>query len=142
MGDAVVKTNRMLKIPSFLHFVEDMWFYDFYKHLNQHAIRMHVNVCGWGNDDCPLRVVTANSGWHQDQKYGRVRMLFKVLGIIACGLLKGQLHRSWKILGAVVLLFALCVIRRQISKVLPIFFILLCYERTCLVCLILLPSLG
>ena len=67
-----------------------MHFYDFCKKFHQGANGICVNGYGWKDINCPFQFNAVNEGWHQDNECGGVRLLFKLNGIVAHGLMKGN----------------------------------------------------
>ena len=97
----ISKYSRMLKVGTSRHFKKGMCFDEFYSSLRKHAIRIYVNIYGWNMNGL---LKGSGSGWHTDKKDGGVRILYKVLGEIAYGILKGSLPFHYVIIGETFLL--------------------------------------
>ena len=100
----------MLKVGTSSSFEEGACFDTFYKTLKKHAIRVYINAHGWESNDCPLKVTTLSNRWHRDKSRGRVWFLFKMLGNIAHGFLKGTLPLSFAIIGETIFLCGLVLV--------------------------------
>ena len=65
-----------------------MHFNQFYRAMREHDIRICATLYSWNANDCPFKVKTIGDGWHSDQKYCGMKLLFKMLGNVAHGILK------------------------------------------------------